>query len=325
MPAILSHYSFALPFASHSSYPEAMLVGSQGPDPFFFFGQLPWKKRANQKGVDAFGRNLHHIDITDIYASLLDYAYSSSEKELLLSYIKGLFLHFALDRACHPFVFPRAGFSSDPILGKKFSAAHCLYETMVDSLISHQKGTYTTRPQKALSIDDKEILAISKMWSVCNKKTVDNPSIDDLSFFYSVKDYRSSLRMTNTPHLLSSWFIPLITGKESLPAQMNIPKSLPKKYKDVDFLNLKKKPFLDYLDGMKRNDSWMEDEEKAKEASARFLSLCDKWGSSESDKATLKALVDSHNHDGTPIGAKMLYMDPVWPEYLSKAKSKEDN
>jgi len=324
MPAILSHYSFALPFAKDTLYPEAMLVGSQGPDPFFFFGQVPLKNRPMKNEVDQFGRDLHHIDVTPVYYALIEYAKVSKDKDLLFSYIKGLFLHFSLDRACHPFVFPRAGFSSDPKTKMLFSAAHCLYETMVDSLISNKKGTYTTRPQKCLRLKKDEALAISKMWDEANKKTLKNRGITERSFFYSLLDYRSSLRMTNTPHLFSKLFVLTLLGPNSLPTQMNIPRRIPKKYKDVDFLNLKKSPYKDYITGENRTDSWMDDEEKAREDSLRAFTLLDKAYKGEEEEMNIKAFVDDYDHDGTKVGAKMVYIDPVWPEYKKSLEKKTD-
>ena len=68
MPAIITHYTFALETMKDPSRPfkEALLVGAQGPDPFFFFGQYPFKKRPHHLEVDSFGTALHVIKSEDI-------------------------------------------------------------------------------------------------------------------------------------------------------------------------------------------------------------------------------------------------------------------
>ncbi|MFA6620606.1 MAG: hypothetical protein WCS90_05720, partial [Bacilli bacterium] len=92
MPAIITHYTFALETMkdANSQHKEAILVGAQGPDPFFFFGQYPFKKRPHAKEVASFGTTLHEIDISSIYSELLKYAHGSTDKDLLFAYIEGL-------------------------------------------------------------------------------------------------------------------------------------------------------------------------------------------------------------------------------------------
>ena len=65
MPAILTHYTFAKfegvnPERKHFG---ALVLGSQGPDPFFFYGMLPWKKREGSKVVNTFGSGLHKREL----------------------------------------------------------------------------------------------------------------------------------------------------------------------------------------------------------------------------------------------------------------------
>jgi hypothetical protein len=47
MPAIITHYTFAKEANGGAPHPflEALYLGAQGPDPFFFYGQYPFKKR----------------------------------------------------------------------------------------------------------------------------------------------------------------------------------------------------------------------------------------------------------------------------------------
>jgi hypothetical protein len=64
---------------------------------------------------------LHDIDISRVYNELIKYANASSDKELLYSYIEGLFLHYSLDRECHPYIFAKAGYAKDGPKKKHYS------------------------------------------------------------------------------------------------------------------------------------------------------------------------------------------------------------
>lgn len=317
MPAILTHYTFAKGLLKNCAkgYDEAIFIGTQGPDPFFFYGQLPWKRRsADHLKVNAFGSFLHHTDIAPFYEKMMEIASEDEEnKDLYFAYIEGLWLHYCLDRACHAYIFPVSGFAFKKEDEKRYSVLHCYYETMLDSLISHKEGTYSTRPQKYLKINKKQLDAISLLWGKTNEATLKDPSIHKDSFALSLLDYRSVMRMTNTPHLCSKVFMRLLMGKNSQPASMNIPYSIPKKLKNVDFLNESHSTWLDMMSGEEHKESFYELMDKAKSDFLAILPIVERAKKGEDVLKELHEFVGVMCHDGCDPTREKRFSSPRWP------------
>lgn len=317
MPAILTHYTFALEMLPSCSkgFDQAIFLGTQGPDPFFFYGQRPWKRRSKDHlDVNAFGSFLHHTDIAPFYATMMKIASESgTDKDLLFAYIEGLWLHYSLDRECHAYIFPASGFSADPVLAKRFSTLHTYFETMLDSLISHKKGTYTSRPQKYLSTPKKQLDKISLLWFKTNQETLKDPSIHEDTFRKSVKDYRAVLAMTNTPHLLSKAFIQLLMGKNSLPAAMNIPWRIPNKLLSVDFLNECHSSWPDMVSGANHTESFYDLMNQAKKDFLSIIPTIQKAKNGEDVSQDLHSFVGVICHDGCDPSLTKRFSKPRWP------------
>lgn len=314
MPAIITHYTCAKKALSRGKEysDECFELGSQGPDPFFFYGQLPWKKRRDVKGVDSFGRDLHHIDVSDIYSKLIEYALKSSYKDSLISYIHGLFLHYSLDRSCHAYIFPRSGFALKKEDEKKYAALHCLFETYLDMEIGKNEDTFTYSCYKYLEVPSKELKEISRMWYEVNLQTLKNPAISPDSFYFGVKDYMSIEKFVNVNHSFKRWLLKKIMGENSLPFAMNFPSKIPAEHASLDFLNEKKTGWPDASTGKIHNESFMELFDKALEDYESLLPTLEEGEKGLPIVDKLHEFVDNRNHDGGQIGAKRTHMDSIW-------------
>lgn len=110
MPAFSTHYAFArccaglvqarCPFPVHKS---ALMLGTQGPDIFFFHRVLPVKMPG--RPLRKAGSALHRAKPGDIFDAAACYIQNSKEQEIALSYFYGFILHYALDRCCHPYIY----------------------------------------------------------------------------------------------------------------------------------------------------------------------------------------------------------------------------
>lgn len=315
MPAITTHYAFALDTmkAPERIFKEAVFLGAQGPDPFFFYGQYPFKKREDREEADAFGRDLHHMDITIPYEELIKYANLSSDKELLMSYIEGLFLHYVLDRRCHPFIFVKSGFSSDPKWKKFFAASHCRYETYLDVIIGKKYGVFTYQADKYLRINKDQLAKISLMWAEVNAFTLKKEHFDATTFAKAVTDYRHVEHMVNNPHAFQRWFLYRAAGKDSLPFAMNFPSHFTPEEKRLDFLNETHSPWPDPVTNEMHNESFEDLWERAQSDYEKAVLILQKAQTGADIHDTLFAFVDNLNHDGTHVGEEKLYMDVLWP------------
>lgn len=303
MPAILTHYTFAkgcLP-PEAVKHPEAFCVGAQGPDPFFFYG-MALTKRKNHLEVNHYGSNLHHINLTEAYDTLLRLALQSREKELLLAYVEGLFCHYALDRSCHPYIFYETGFSADPEQKKHYSLMHMYFETLLDLLISKEKGTFQ-RGDKALTLSRKEALAISALWASMNAEVTHSPYLARKTFYRALKDYRFALKFTFSKKGHKKALFAKLFGKMSFPYCMSYPQNL-SEYPDVDFLNVKKAEWFHPATGVSHHESFEELEASASSLFAEALALIAQSEKGEEIKPELSAFFAGIDHDGNPIGAE---------------------
>ena len=315
MPAVTTHYSFALDVMKDPgrTYKEACLVGAQGTDPFFFFGRVPWIKREHGPSVASTGPLVHHMDFTLVYKALMEYANDSPDKELLYSHIEGLFLHYVLDRTCHPYVFSLTGNNDGKKEHKVFSVAHIGFETVLDCLIGHRYNTFTFRPQKMLKIDEVQLKAISKMWAYAIGKTLKLEGFDDDSYYHAVKDYQRVLRITNTPHFFSKILVRFM-GKISEPYAMHIPARVPKKYRDIDFLNEKREPWPHPAWGDESTKSFMDLWQDAKDLYEEVLLLLADAKRGVDIEEKLRAFIANIDHDGDHPGDIKKHFKICWPE-----------
>lgn len=112
MPAFSTHYLFAkdmmpeirrlFPFESLNE--DAVFYGTQGPDFLFFHRILPTMPG---KSLNYVGSAVHKSDPAALFEAMADYIAVNvrCDKETAYSYFCGFILHYALDRAVHPFVY----------------------------------------------------------------------------------------------------------------------------------------------------------------------------------------------------------------------------
>lgn len=139
MPAFSTHYIFAYELmdrlgqtADFPVYENAVYIGTQGPDIFFFHRALPWQKG---KTLRAAGSALHRArpgDILDIFG---DYCKKTEKPDIAKSYACGFIMHYVLDRACHPFVYYLQDLITDRNAKLNPNSVHNTVELALDSLM----------------------------------------------------------------------------------------------------------------------------------------------------------------------------------------------
>ncbi|MCD7872096.1 MAG: zinc dependent phospholipase C family protein [Clostridiales bacterium] len=109
MPAFNAHYIFANEimndFKMISDFKvneNAVYIGTQGPDIFFFHRALPWMKG---KSLRAAGSEFHRAKFGTALDLFREYCKISDYPEIAKSYVCGFIMHYALDRNCHPFIY----------------------------------------------------------------------------------------------------------------------------------------------------------------------------------------------------------------------------
>lgn len=138
MPAFSTHYIFAKEmmenlkeFADFEINENAVLIGAQGPDIFFFHRAFPWQKG---KPLRKLGSSLHREKPGILLNKLYNYCHTTNSS-IAKSYAFGFILHYVLDRSCHPYVY----YLQNKITEKKAEfnphSAHNIIELSLDSLM----------------------------------------------------------------------------------------------------------------------------------------------------------------------------------------------
>ena len=306
MPAILTHFAFARMRSEDNIDNDVLYLGGQGPDVFFFYG-YSLTKRKDIKAIRDFGTHLHHIDISKAYYYLLQYAQQKTgrEQEILNTFIRGLFLHYIMDRNCHPFVFYQTGFTNEEKDRKYFFAAHASYESYIDTLIRERfqiKGS----PRQAVKADAKKVRLISTMMFNLAKDIFGNEHIKEDSYYISWKDMKFCQIIFYSPLGIKKSLFSLMASKGAINAMV-----APRRVKNndvLDVLNDTKGEWRDCVSNKIHNESFLELVAKASDE----VDVLDKLISSKCSESELKAFINNLDHDGFPVNETKQYYKSVW-------------
>jgi len=139
MPDCLTHIFMAedvkrkisADFAFNIDY---FILGSQGPDLFFYYNYYPWKKTNK---VDSFGSAMH-TKKTKLFLDNLIKAATSGPTELK-SYALGFLCHCTLDQVAHPYIHTVTGNYVDKET-KKYRGNHLKLERGIDAILLKRKN-----------------------------------------------------------------------------------------------------------------------------------------------------------------------------------------
>jgi hypothetical protein len=319
MPNSLTHYLFAKTNAlDDEKHFDATLLGAQGPDPFFFYGTL-WKLfRFHSHDVNSFGGVVQHRDLVVPYETMMDYAYHSPDKELLFAYIDGLFLHYVVDCACHPFIFYRTGFTDRPEdseeIHRYYNFSHMSFEVDVDFILSHRANAFQ-RIDKVLKLSNHDLRKISRMWYAMNCQALHHPNIHPYSYYWTVKDFRFVEKNAWDKNGKKKALAKRLFGPTSLMYGMIFPQNLDA-FKDLDFFNEAHAPWK-MPAGEMRTESFFDLLEVAKSRYRKLHAVLLQAEKGENVHSSFEAIVGGLNHEGIIPDSPKRYWKLIWPkEYL---------
>jgi hypothetical protein len=305
MPAALTHYLFGIKNLDPSLDESSFLLGCQGPDPFFFMGMVPWIKDKDAKAIRDYGEYLHHHDFASVYAKMLCFALlkENEEKTTLVSYLKGLWGHYCLDRSCHPYIFYRSGFDENGSLTGHFGYSHKVFEALMDATLS--RNFHLPSAKKALAISKAKKEAISLMWAFAS------PLLSPSSFSLSLSSYATveGFLQSKTGIKRILW---KALGKENVLYAFSYPHSLKKK-EGLDVLNKKKAVWLNPVSGEKSDLSVEEMFDKAASLYHLGEGFFDSGLSEEEIASGLSKLEGRVDHDGCLFLGKKAFKDANSP------------
>lgn len=306
MPATITHYVFLKEL--HLEDNKVYNIGTQGPDPFFFY-EYGIRKLPNSKKIAQIGHFLHDINpiITfNYFVKLIKNEHNEYTRKVLKDYLFGIVSHYALDSTAHSYIFYKSGFvTEEDKNSKKFFLSHATIEHNIDVLIRDKYG-YKINPIQALKIKNKDLKIISNTWYKYLKDTFKYDYISQNNFQIGLKRMRFIYKILYS----KTGFRKAIFNKFFHNSALNafshprIKKVLP-----YDFLNLKKEAYKHPVTGVESNYSFIELMEKGKERYNLLATEIEKLINEYYNDNKLKEIIDDIDHNGKKVDSVMKYYD----------------
>jgi hypothetical protein len=239
VPATMTHQMFALEVIKRSkstflaSHKDTLTLATQGPDPFFFYGMLPWHTKKDALDIQHLGSYFHKNDPEKHLHALYAHAVLK-QKDKLKAYAIGAMMHYILDKHIHPYVFSKSGFDASGQLSKPYIIYHSQLEVLMDVALLKQLSykAKDVHPVKGIQIkkhllDDIDLLYNETYPDVC-KRGYFKSAVDDMVTIYKVVYDRFGLKRK---------LFRRIFGKTGRPFVISHPVSLKHK-ENKDVLNL---------------------------------------------------------------------------------------
>lgn len=168
---------------------DLMQIGSQGPDPFFYYHFLPWMPK---NGANEVASRLH----TESTKPFLELIISLAKDDESKAWVCGFLTHFALDTVAHPYVFYRTGlFNKETQENRGY---HLMLERSIDNIYIEQRGYYPNIYDiKQRHFSRKDIpQSIVDILNQAGKALYDQPEMG-VMYRQAYKDLRTAFRTLN--------------------------------------------------------------------------------------------------------------------------------
>lgn len=206
MPAFSTHYIFAKEMmsflktaADFELNEDAVFLGTQGPDIFFFHRVFPW---LSGKSLRKYGSMLHRVKPESVFEEMRTYCKLSDKPDIAKSYTYGFMLHYALDRICHPYVY-----SLQNEITKKHKltnphTAHNMIEFSIDAYLLNKRLKIANPSKfdtsKVICLEDNTVHEIAKLLHYSIPKII-NKNLSIIQAETAFKDLKSIQRITFDP------------------------------------------------------------------------------------------------------------------------------
>lgn len=323
MPAAQDHWRFCLSaLGKDSAYAGPETLGTQGPDPFYFFGLLPWRGRRERKKAHALADWLHGAGPEEVFVPLARAASELSKDteaqglpgaENRWPFLAGLLFHFLLDRAVHPWVYWNSGFSAPDAPDPASSARHARFEAALDAV-----GIDSI--MEACTASEGAALALAPPRLVCAARKEWLSGADELflkafpgryvkgMYPEAWQDMTAALYFLWDPHRWKRFLAEALGAGNSLPRGMIRPVT-GKDRGNFDFRNERREPWLDPGTGETRRDSARDLAALAAGEAKELIRVLEgiAEGSLEADAPAYLRLLGTRNHEGCDPAGRMRF------------------
>jgi hypothetical protein len=320
MPSILTHQYVAhltitafqkqLPFLK--SQAPLVWLGAQGPDPFFFYGHAPFKKRLGRDSLNHFGSTLHNQAPHKSLWPLIQHGWFGPHADYTTrAYVIGALTHYVLDRTCHPYVFYRSGFDEHGSLTEHYSADHARLEVAMDAALIQKLNLSPAiyQPQKTLSVDAISLQTISQLYFSAFPKLV-----QEHSYQQAVEDMQATYRFLYHGRWLNRLLVILIAGKRSLPFSLIHPHKI-KETVANQALNLTRKSWRHPITG---TSSQLTVPQLIQISEQEIKELINLLIQEQLTETKLKQWCNQVDYDGKEVGKTMRFFQSYYSSYRGR-------
>lgn len=298
MPAVYTHYLFTsslieeLPYKFNIEQQRLFLIGAQGSDPLYFYGQV--LSRSNKKSVNHFASKLHHQDTSSFISFYIEEANKEKEfKDDLYAYLYGYISHYTLDRNIHPYVFYHSG--------TKGLYDHQVFEANLDlsMLINFNRRNIKSKDAFKRKGIKKVLYKISEIFYLYAAKH-GFKEVEKNSFIKGIKDMALASKLLCSPKGRTKWFFATFMKNKSANA-LAIPK---KPYLGYDYLNLENRTWKNPSTKEEHKDSILDLFVKAELDYLNTFDFLKKAYENKEYKTLVKKWCNEIDHDGKHYLAK---------------------
>lgn len=319
MPALLTHYLYSKNYLKNENnkYLPLTLLASQGPDIYFFNTFL-----TKHSIISSFGTLLHHINISEAYTYLINYSnkdeFSEDTKLILKAFIKGLFMHYSLDRVVHPYVFYRTLYDFEIIDKKYYFKTHTAFETTMDLLIKNIYEPSIKVPTIALKCNKKNVKLCSTMMYHLANDIFHNNNIKDNTYYKSYKGMKFLYHVFSSRFGIKKKLFGLLSKNQGFVFSLIMPKK--SKYEQsVDFLNLKHQEWKNPQNGDVSSESVLDLFERASKDIKTINHLVYDLKNKEQILSETSMYINNIDHDGSIIAqGDKKYYKCAWLDVVKK-------
>lgn len=303
MPSILTHYFFINDCLDNYDFllndKSIALLGAQGTDPFYFYGNL--LKHKDKKDINNFASHIHNDNPLNLYIHFINEAnkLDKTNRDFVFSYIYGLLNHYILDRICHPYVFYYSGIDED------FMKNHQKFETNIDVLLRQHFNNYI-KPSSTIKNDINSLDILSNIYYTYSNNH--DLKLNENTFIKAYKDMYNIQNILYSKHGFKKWIFHTFMKNSQVDNT-----SMPLKIKDgIDYLNLNKNLWQHPTKNFKMSLSFLELMDYAKKKFNKIKKILLNAYNHLDYENDLESFINNINHSGIIIGDKMLYSNPVF-------------
>ena len=282
---------------------DYLALGTQGPDPLFYMGVIPFRGLHLPTAMKKIGNKIHKQDGKKYFRFLIDQCHSidfvnqtDNEQKRFKAFIFGQFAHYLLDRETHPYVLYMSGFDSDGRITGKYHYEHAHFEAKIDYCLAKQYKMEFFLKNPASILPDRigPLRVIDSHFVPVLKRLFDEKKLPKKMYSNGLNNFRFWQKFSNGGSNARVFFF----GKSSLSATR-----LPKEVNE-DVLNLKKEIWLDPVTGVKHNESFLDLQSKAYDLLVSLYEDIIRYGF---NYETFSKYIDGKNYYGTPLSSKWIY------------------